>query len=171
MAPPCCEDALIEARTIPALRASMLAMLIAVCVAGAADAADSAGAQAQERAVPEAEGAEETPARRGVGTATLSWDAPTTRSDGQCLDGLAGFVVRWGNAPEALRFSRTVTVDEAQCVITTRRSSCGPIRRCSYTVRDLEPGEWHFSVSAFDGNRRMSAPSGTVQKTIGADGR
>jgi hypothetical protein len=156
---------------LSALRAPTLAMLIAVSLAGAAGAAESAGAEAQGSAAPDAERAEEAPDRQAVGTATLSWDAPTTRADGQCLDGLAGFVVRWGNAPEELRFSRTVSVDEAQCVTTTRRSSCGPIRRCSYTVRNLEPGEWHFSVSAFDGNRRMSAPSGTVRKTIGSDGR
>jgi hypothetical protein len=163
---------------LSAVRALMLAMLMVAHVAWGAGVAESSGVEAKAGAAPDTAGvqaaagdAEETPERQAVGTATLTWDAPGTRADGQCLDGLAGFVVRWGNAPEELRFSRTVSVDEAQCVTTTRRSSCGPVRRCSYTVRNLGPGEWHFSVSAFDSERRMSAPSETVHKTIGSDGR
>lgn len=86
----------------------------------------------------------------GLGSATLSWEAPLRRSDGTPLTGLAGFRIYWGPAQDA--YTNSVTIDNPS--VTT------------YTVEQLTPGTWYFVATAFDESGGESAFSGVGTKTI-----
>lgn len=93
----------------------------------------------------------------GEGRATVSWEAPTRRSNGECLDDLAGFKVSWGPMRSRLDREVRLTPEEAACQTTDRSGECGPVKACSYTVRELGPIKWYFTVQAYDGQDRESA--------------
>jgi hypothetical protein len=84
------------------------------------------------------------------GTATLTWVAPTTNTDGSGLTDLAGFIINYGTSATSL--SQQVTVSNAA---TT-----------SYSVTGLASGTWYFSVTAFGSDGSQSAPSNPVSDTI-----
>jgi hypothetical protein len=100
--------------------------------------------------------------------ARLSWDAPTTRTDGTCLHDLQGFVVLWGQAPDRLANRRDLTVEQAQCRSTGTQSACGGVQRCSVGIGPLGSGTWYFAVRAKDGVGQESPLSETVSKSVGA---
>ena len=81
---------------------------------------------------------------------TLSWVAPTLNTDGTILNDLAGYYINYGTSATAL--SQTVTVTGATST--------------TYTVANLVPGTYYFSVTAYSSAGTESAPSPTVSKTI-----
>ena len=81
---------------------------------------------------------------------TLSWVAPTLNTDGTILNDLAGYYINYGTSATAL--SQTVTVTGATST--------------TYTVANLVPGTYYFSVTAYSSAGTQSAPSPTVSKTI-----
>jgi hypothetical protein len=85
------------------------------------------------------------------GSATLSWQPPTSNTDGSPLIDLAGYVIRYGLAPGQL--STEIRINNSG--ITT------------YMVAELSPATWYFQVSAYNSSGVESAPSITVSKTIG----
>ncbi|MFO1393219.1 MAG: putative Ig domain-containing protein [Steroidobacteraceae bacterium] len=85
-----------------------------------------------------------------VGSATLSWVAPTQNADGSALTNLAGYKVRYGQSTGAM----TQTVDIASPSITTA------------TIQNLTAGTWYFSVAAYTNTGVESPPAGPVSKTI-----
>ena len=85
-----------------------------------------------------------------LGSATLSWDAPTTNTDGSPLTDLAGYRVRWGNASGSYTGSTTVM----NAGITT------------YVVDNLPNGTWFFVVTAINSADVESAFSNEASKTI-----
>lgn len=102
------------------------------------------------------------------GEAELAWFTPTTRTDQSCLRELEGFVIRWGRDPDALNLQREVPMSELDCEPTGRETECGEVWHCQHTVKGLSPGEWYFTVEAYDSGRRYSEPAGPVSKTITA---
>jgi len=86
-----------------------------------------------------------------VGSATLSWQPPTSNTDGSPLTNLAGYVVRYGTSLSKL----TTEVRVSNPGLTT------------YVVSELEPATWYFQVSAYNSSGVESAPSATASKTIG----
>ncbi|HZD51985.1 MAG TPA: hypothetical protein VE175_02970, partial [Woeseiaceae bacterium] len=68
------------------------------------------------------------------GSATLSWEAPTERTDGAALTDLAGYRIHYG------RMSR---VYDYQIDIDTPGI-------LTYVVDNLAPGKWFFAVTAYD---------------------
>lgn len=85
-----------------------------------------------------------------TGSATLTWQPPTTRSDGSTLTNLAGFKVLWG---------------------TTRGSYPSSVRLTnpgltSYVVGNLAPATYYFVVVAVDANGLESTHSNEAWKTI-----
>jgi hypothetical protein len=84
------------------------------------------------------------------GSATLSWMAPTERTDGSVLTNLAGFKVYWGNQPGS--YPNEITIDNPG--ITT------------YVVDSLTSGTWYFTTTAFDSNGLESEFSNGASKTI-----
>jgi len=85
-----------------------------------------------------------------LGSATLSWQPPSSNTDGSPLTNLAGYVVRYGTSLSTL--STEVRVSNPG--LTT------------YVVSELVPATWYFQVSAYNTSGVESAPSATASKTI-----
>ena len=85
-----------------------------------------------------------------TGRATLSWGAPTQRTDGTPLTDLAGFRVYYGNSSNDLRY-----------VIDVR----DPGAR-SWVIENLTSGTWYFAATAFDITGAESDRSNTASKAI-----
>jgi len=86
----------------------------------------------------------------GDRAATLSWDAPTSNTNGTALTDLAGYRIYYGSSPEDL--SQSVKI-----------SSVG---LQTYVIDNLDPGTWYFAVMAVASNGGESALSDVVAKTI-----
>ena len=84
------------------------------------------------------------------GSATLSWTAPTSNTDGSALTDLSGFVISYGTT--ATNLSQQVTISSAS---TT-----------SYTLTGLATGTWYFAVAAVASDGTQSVPSNPVSDTI-----
>lgn len=84
------------------------------------------------------------------GYAVLSWVAPTQNTDGSVLTDLAGFIVRYGSAPDAL--------DAELRIPSPGVAGC--------ELRELAAGDWYFEVSAYNHAGVESDPSGRVYKSI-----
>ena len=86
-----------------------------------------------------------------TGTATLSWTAPTTNTDGSILNDLAGYHIHYGTSASAL----TQTIDVSGGGTT------------SYVVTGLPSGyTYYFSISAYSSAGTESANTSVVSKTI-----
>src|SRR5688572_222315 len=85
-----------------------------------------------------------------LGSASLSWVAPTLRVDGTPLGNLAGYRIRYGTAPG----SYTQQLQIPNPGIT----SC--------VVENLPPGTYYFVAIAYDSGGLESAPSAVVSKNI-----
>src|SRR5438132_4280004 len=77
------------------------------------------------------------------GTATLSWLAPTTNTDGAALTDLAGYVIYYGTSATALSGTIQLTSVGLQ----------------SYVIPNLTPGTWYFAVKALASTGAASALS------------
>ncbi|MGH8249891.1 MAG: putative Ig domain-containing protein [Steroidobacteraceae bacterium] len=85
-----------------------------------------------------------------MGSATLSWQAPSTRLDGSPLTDLAGYRIRYGTAPDS--FPNIVQI--ANAGVTT------------HVVDNLPRGTYYFVATAYDTAGLESEFSGSVSKTI-----
>ncbi len=85
-------------------------------------------------------------------TVNLSWTAPTTRTDGDpiTLSDLEGYRIYYGTASDNL----TPLVDLDDSSIT------------SYSVTELSPGLYYFSVTAYDYDGLESTYSEIVSKEV-----
>lgn len=84
------------------------------------------------------------------GSATLTWQPPTSRADGSTLTNLAGYKVLWGTSRG--NYSSSV-----------RLTNAGITR---YVVENLAPATYYFAVVAIDANGLESRPSNEASKTI-----
>lgn len=87
----------------------------------------------------------------GTGTATLSWEAPTTFTDGAPLTDLAGYRVYYGT--DADNLAGTVQVNS--------------IGLQTLVIDDLGAGTWYFAIKAYTSSGAESELSDVVSKTIG----
>lgn len=85
-----------------------------------------------------------------TGSATLSWQAPTTRTDGSPLTNLAGFRIRYGTASGS--YPNVITIPNGGLT--------------SAMIENLPAATWYFVVSAYDSTGAESANSSPVSKTI-----
>ncbi|SDX64959.1 fibronectin type III domain-containing protein [Marinobacter mobilis] len=88
----------------------------------------------------------------GLDTATLSWNAPATRvnGDGLAMGELKGYVIRYGQQADDL----------------DNRIEIGDASVMDYTVGGLGNGSWYFTIQVVDVDGLVSAPSEVVSKTI-----
>jgi len=85
-----------------------------------------------------------------AGSATLSWSTPTENEDESPLVDLVGYVIHY-TTPEG-KIAESIYVDDP--------------RATSYTIDNLSPGTYHFSVSAVQADGRESTMSNEMSKTI-----
>jgi len=111
---------------------------VAALVAGCRDP----GPGAAPTAAPSASGS--------AGSATLSWDAPTTNTNGTALTDLAGYRIYYGSNPEHLDHTVHISTVGLQ----------------TYVIDGLEPGNWYFAVMALATDGKESQLSDVVLKTI-----
>jgi hypothetical protein len=84
------------------------------------------------------------------GTATLSWRAPTTNTDGTPVTPLSGYTIYYGTSQAAL----------------THSISVGGATTTSFEISGLAPGTWYFAIAADAADGRQSAKSNIGSKTI-----
>lgn len=89
-------------------------------------------------------------ASNSIGTATLSWEAPTANTNGSPLIDLAGYRIYYGPSPKQLSHSVHIKSVGLQ----------------TYVIDDLEPGTWYFAVKSVAANGAESSLSDVVAKTI-----
>jgi len=101
---------------------------------------------------------------------TLSWDSPTTRTDGKCLNGqLAGYLLSFqGQNTGAERSARLpINSGEMSCSQTSENSACGEMSyKCSHTVTGLATDDWTFAVIAYDSGERQSPKSNLIKLSV-----
>jgi hypothetical protein len=85
-----------------------------------------------------------------TGSATLSWTAPTTDTNGAPITDLAGYNIYYGKS------STTMT-----SVINVNNPASG-----SYTVGNLAAGTWYFAVAAYNTQAMVSPLTTVVSKSI-----
>jgi hypothetical protein len=85
-------------------------------------------------------------------TATLSWEAPTSNTNGTPLMDLVGYRVYYGSSRDDLSQSVKLSVGLQ-----------------TYVIEDLEPGTWYFAVRALASDGAESPLSDVVAKTITDD--
>ncbi len=88
----------------------------------------------------------------GNGSVSLSWLAPTSRSDGSPIapSELSGYTVHYGPAPG--KYTSFISIDDP---FTT-----------AVTVTDLPAGTYYFALTAVDNKGLQSAYSGAVTKRV-----
>lgn len=84
------------------------------------------------------------------GGAALSWTPPTENTDGSALTNLAGYRIAYGTSATAM----TQTVQVANPGVT------------SYTIDNLSPGTYYFSVRAYTSNGTESTNSNVSSKVV-----
>ncbi len=85
-----------------------------------------------------------------LGSASLSWVAPTQNTDGSALTNLAGFRIHYGRSATSMG----ATIGVAGTAVMT------------HLIENLQPATWYFAVSAYTANGEESAWSDTVSKRI-----
>jgi uncharacterized membrane protein SirB2 len=85
-----------------------------------------------------------------TGTALLSWEAPTTRTNGAPLVDLQGYRIQYGLAP-----------DQLQCLVEIRDPDV-----TTWKVTGLSAGTWYFTVVSFDSGFVESDLSGVAFKRV-----
>lgn len=85
-----------------------------------------------------------------AGSATVSWAAPTTNTNGTALTDLAGFHIHYGTSSTSLMQEADVANPAA----------------VSYAVSGLATGTWYFAVSAYTNSGLESGLSMVGSKTI-----
>ena len=86
----------------------------------------------------------------GNGTATLSWEAPTTTTSGSALTDLAGYRIYYGISASDLSQSIQLNTVGVQ----------------TYVIDNLGSGTWYFAIKAVTTVGVESALSDIVSKTI-----
>jgi hypothetical protein len=85
-----------------------------------------------------------------LGSAALSWTAPTENEDATALTDLAGYTVYYGF--EIGQYSNSISFNNPGITMGI--------------VENLSPGIWHFVVTAFDTSGNESQPSNVASLAI-----
>lgn len=90
------------------------------------------------------------PAPTAKGSATLSWTAPTSNSDGSALTDLAGYHIYYGTSAGSL--SNMVNIASPSTL--------------TYVIGNLSIGTWYFAVAAYTNTGLQGGMSNVGSKTI-----
>jgi hypothetical protein len=87
---------------------------------------------------------------QSIGAAVLTWEPPTTKTDGTALTDLAGYRIVYGTSAAHL----TQTIQLANAGLT------------AYVVENLAPGTYYFAVRAYTSRGFESADSNVLAKVV-----
>jgi hypothetical protein len=132
----------VEVGVLKSLRLVGAVLLASAWLAGCHDDSSSFGAPSGT--------ASPTSTTNGTGAATLSWQAPTTDTNGQPLTNLSGYVIYYGGSQTNLSQSITLNTVGMQ----------------TYVIDNLGAGTWYFAIRAVASTGAESALSDIVSKTI-----
>ncbi len=93
-----------------------------------------------------------------AGTAKLTWDAPTTNTNGAALTDLSGYKLYYGISSG--NYTNTKDIGTASC------TDVGGKTECTYIVEGLAPGSYYFAVTAYNSIHIESDYSNEVNKTV-----
>ncbi len=116
------------------------ALLVALLTLGGCHNSDQSSGLSDAQSVPS-----------GDGTATLSWEAPTTTTSGSALTNLAGYRIYYGTS--AADLSQSVQLNNVGVQ--------------TYVIDNLGQGTWYFAIRAVTSAGVESALSDIVSKSIG----
>lgn len=126
-----------------------LALFLASAVTGCGGASGSDTSSSPAVSPPPVgDGGGGTGGGTSTGTATLAWKAPTTNTDGTLVTDLAGYKVYYGTAHGT--YSNSVTIGKVT----------------SYSINNLAPGTYYFTVTAYDTTGLESGYSNEVSKVV-----
>lgn len=86
----------------------------------------------------------------GSGSATISWEAPTQRTDGTALTDLAGYTIHYGRMPGVYDYQIDINTPGIM----------------TYVVENLVPGDWYFAMTAYDSDGMVSDLSNEAERHI-----
>lgn len=98
----------------------------------------------------------------------LTWDVPTTNTDGTPLTDLAGYELFMGTSPH--NYTRTIKIPVGDSLLSCNdvgdnKDGSKKTPKCSYTVRGLQQGNYYFVISAYNSSANKSVYSNEVKKT------
>jgi Fibronectin type III domain len=135
---------LIRAAWVPAL------VSLALMGCGGSDVAVNSPTANETAPSSGTSGGSGSPATPVTATATLSWKAPTSNTDGSPLANLAGYNIYYGTDSSAL--TQTIQVANAAAL--------------GYVVSGLAKGTtWYFQVTSYTTGGQESAPSPVTTKS------
>ena len=98
---------------------------------------------------------------QSVNSVTLSWDAPTTNTDGTPLSDLSGYIIYYGT------FSGDYTSSEDIGLSGCVAPAPSVPHTCTYTVTGLTPGvTYYFAATAYDVFYNESDYSNEVERYL-----
>lgn len=89
--------------------------------------------------------------------ATLTWEPPTTNSDGSDLTDLVGYRLYWGTSSGAYGLPQQITSPHCSSVAGTTT--------CAYTLSGLEAGTYYLALTAYNSGDYESILSNEVSVT------
>jgi Fibronectin type III domain len=138
----------------------ILAAALAALLAGCGDSGSTAGPSATPQAASglttreaagKPTGGVPKPGHLMSGNATLSWEAPTSNTNGTALTDLSGYRIYYGASEDEMLESVQITNVGLQ----------------TYVIENLQPGTWYFAIRALSSAGTESPLSDIVSKTIG----
>lgn len=131
---------------------SLAALLVGCGGGGGGGSSEVGGASSSTGSTGSGSGNSSGQGGSGGKTASLSWNAPATRvnGDGLKMGDLQGYVILYGRDADEL--SERVEVNSASTM--------------DYTIGNLGDGEWFFAIQVVDNSGLTSAPSEVVSKSI-----
>jgi Fibronectin type III domain len=125
------------------LRRTLVLLGLWIAIASLISGCDDPGPSSATSSGPSSVGSESR-------AATLSWDAPTSNTNGTALTDLSGYRIYYGSSPRDL--SQTVQISN--------------VGLQTYVIDNLQPGTWYFAVMAVASGGGESTLSDVVAKTI-----
>ena len=129
---------------LKSLRLAGMLVLVGLALAGCHDASDGSSMVSTPSSAAPTSGSPTS------GAATLSWEAPTTDTNGQPLTNLSGYRIYYGESKTALSETVNLTGTGLQ----------------TYVIDNLNSGTWYFAIKAVNSAGVESALSNVVSKTI-----